>query len=50
MNKTERKEFFEKIGKINGWDFSNLKVKSEGEKWDFYLKVRRCLTKNSISA
>ncbi|MGG4471234.1 class I SAM-dependent methyltransferase [Paenibacillus alvei] len=36
-------EFYDKVGKINGWDFSKLNVISEGLKWDFYEEVtKRC--------
>lgn len=28
------------IKKLNGWDFSQVKVKTVGEKWDFYKLVR----------
>lgn len=33
------KKLYDKVGSLIGWDFSNIKVKSEGEKWDFYKKV-----------
>lgn len=36
-------EFYDKVGKINGWDFSKLNVISEGLKWGFYEEVtKRC--------
>ncbi len=36
-------EFYDKVGKINGWDFSKLNVTIEGVKWDFYEEVtKRC--------
>jgi SAM-dependent methyltransferase len=34
-------DFYDKIGKINGWDFSELKVTTEGVKWDFYEEVTK---------
>ncbi|WP_182102927.1 class I SAM-dependent methyltransferase [Niallia taxi] len=34
-------EFYDKVGKINGWDFSKLNVISEGLKWDFYEEVTK---------
>ncbi|KZE37204.1 SAM-dependent methyltransferase [Bhargavaea cecembensis] len=35
--------FYDKVGKVNGWDFSDLKVLSEGVEWDFYEEVKsRC--------
>lgn len=43
MNELEYKNFYDKVGKINGWDFSKLKFTSEGIKWDFYEEViKRC--------
>jgi SAM-dependent methyltransferase len=34
-------DFYDKIGKINGWDFSELQVTTEGVKWDFYEEVTK---------
>lgn len=34
--------FYEHIGRLNGWDFSSLKVTSEGIGWNFYEEVTRC--------
>ncbi|QGQ93885.1 class I SAM-dependent methyltransferase [Paenibacillus psychroresistens] len=43
MDKVEYKNFYDKVGKLNGWDFSKLQVVSEGEQWDFYSEVtQRC--------
>lgn len=39
------KEFYDKVGKIIGWDFSNLHVETQGEKWDFYSLVDNHLDK-----
>jgi ubiquinone/menaquinone biosynthesis C-methylase UbiE len=39
MNSLEYKEFYNMVGKVNGWDFSNLKSFSEGVEWDFYHEV-----------
>lgn len=33
-------EFYNKIGEINGWDFSHLQVEVEGAKWGFNEKVK----------
>ncbi|WP_405155270.1 class I SAM-dependent methyltransferase [Paenibacillus sp. FSL K6-0108] len=33
--------FYERIGRLNGWDFSSLKVTSEGVGWNFYEEVIR---------
>jgi ubiquinone/menaquinone biosynthesis C-methylase UbiE len=43
MDRVEYKNFYDKVGKLNGWDFSKLQVVSEGEQWDFYNEVtQRC--------
>lgn len=43
MNELEYKDFYDKIGKTNGWDFSHLQITSEGVAWGFYEEVaKRC--------
>ncbi|MDQ0300647.1 ubiquinone/menaquinone biosynthesis C-methylase UbiE [Salibacterium salarium] len=43
MNQQEYESFYDKVGKINGWDFSTLKYISEGVTWDFYKEViKKC--------
>jgi SAM-dependent methyltransferase len=43
LNVLEYKEFYEKVGKTNGWDFSKLLITYEGIEWDFYEEVmKRC--------
>ena len=43
MNEIEYKDFYDKVGKTNGWDFSHLQVSSEGVTWRFYEEVtKRC--------
>lgn len=39
MNEQEYKQFYDRIANRIGWDFSNLRCASEGEKWDFYQEV-----------
>jgi len=39
LNELEYRNFYEKIGKVNGWDFSELQTTSEGEEWNFYEEV-----------
>ncbi|MFD1175807.1 class I SAM-dependent methyltransferase [Paenibacillus puldeungensis] len=41
MNEKEYKDFYDKVGKTNGWDFSHLRVKSEGAIWGFYEEVTK---------
>ncbi|SCC29299.1 hypothetical protein [Bacillus mycoides] len=39
MNELEYKSFYDKVGRLNGWDFSKLKC----DTWDFYGEVQeRC--------
>ncbi|AJS60488.1 class I SAM-dependent methyltransferase [Paenibacillus sp. IHBB 10380] len=43
MNALEYKAFYDRIGAINGWDFSQLQCISEGLKWHFFNEVsQRC--------
>ncbi|URN96256.1 MAG: class I SAM-dependent methyltransferase [Candidatus Pristimantibacillus lignocellulolyticus] len=41
MNELEYNNFYDKVGKIIGWDFSELQVTSEGIGWNFYEEVIR---------
>lgn len=38
-NKINYKKLYDRVGNLIGWNFSKIKVTSEGEKWDFYKKV-----------
>ncbi|RSL30551.1 class I SAM-dependent methyltransferase [Salibacterium salarium] len=49
MNQQEYESFYDKVGKINGWDFSKLKYNSEGVTWDFYTEViKKCDNKDIL--
>lgn len=48
MNPLEYKEFYDKVGKINGWDFSNVKCVSEGTPCDLYREVTKTCKKSDI--
>lgn len=48
MNEIEYKAFYDRVGKINGWDFSHLKCVSEGNQWDFYKEVKQRCTKSDL--
>ncbi|AIQ70153.1 class I SAM-dependent methyltransferase [Paenibacillus graminis] len=48
MNPLEYREFYDKVGKINGWDFSNVKCVSEGTTWDLYREVTKTCNKSDI--
>lgn len=40
MNELDYKIFYEKVGKTNGWDFSDLRVTLEGSLWDFNEAIK----------
>lgn len=39
MSEFDYKAFYDRVGRVNGWDFSRMKVVAEGVQWDFYAKV-----------
>jgi SAM-dependent methyltransferase len=39
MNSQEYKQFYDIVGALNGWDFSQVRCISEGVEWDFYDQV-----------
>ncbi|RKL65183.1 SAM-dependent methyltransferase [Salipaludibacillus neizhouensis] len=41
MKPLDYKSFYDKVGKANGWDFSKLKLVSEGAKWDFNEEIMK---------
>jgi SAM-dependent methyltransferase len=48
MNTSEYKDFYDKVGKLNGWDFSKLKTVTEGEQWNFYYEVTQRCNKSDL--
>ncbi|HSP21203.1 MAG TPA: class I SAM-dependent methyltransferase [Planococcus sp. (in: firmicutes)] len=44
----DEQNFYEKLGKANGWDFSGLKSESEGVAWGFYSEAAKYSTPGSI--
>jgi SAM-dependent methyltransferase len=48
MNELDYKNFYDRIGKFNGWDFTKVKCISEGVKWNFYSEVSRRCRKSDI--
>lgn len=47
-NKIDYKKFYDRVGKLIGWDFSMVKVVSEEEKWDFYQEVAKRCRKSDV--
>lgn len=41
MNEEDCKAFYDRVGQSNGWDFSKLKVLTEGAQADIYEEVRQ---------
>lgn len=48
MNELEYRNFYDRVGKLNGWDFSRVKCQSEEVAWDFYDVVRQNCKKSNI--
>jgi SAM-dependent methyltransferase len=48
MEQLEYKKFYDRVGKLNGWDFSKIKCISEGVKWNFYSEVTQRCKKSDI--
>lgn len=48
MNQNEYKDFYNRVGAINGWDFSRVKSVTEGQQWDFYSEVLSLCKKTDI--
>ncbi|WP_248928460.1 class I SAM-dependent methyltransferase [Paenibacillus hamazuiensis] len=43
MNELDLKQFYDRVGILNGWNFNSVKCISEGVKWDFSHEVScRC--------
>lgn len=39
MNDLDYDKFYDRVGKINGWDFSKINVLTEGVKWDYQQEI-----------
>ncbi|MBD2870363.1 class I SAM-dependent methyltransferase [Paenibacillus arenilitoris] len=48
MNELVYRNFYERCGSLNGWDFSKVRSASEGAKWDFYHEVSQRCKKSDI--
>ena len=49
MNNVEQKEFYEKIGKINGWNFSKMKYDLiDNSEFNYFDEVNKNIDKNTI--
>ncbi|MCT1400266.1 class I SAM-dependent methyltransferase [Paenibacillus sp. p3-SID867] len=48
MNSQEYKQFYDIVGALNGWDFSQLRCISEGMEWDFYDEVGKLCKSSDV--
>lgn len=48
MNSLEYKQFYDKVGKVNGWDFSKVKCVSEGTGPDLYREATNVCKKSDL--
>lgn len=48
MNTWGYKEFYDRVGKTNGWNFSNVKCISEGTRWDLYQEVAKTCERSDL--
>ena len=48
MNESAYKSFYNRVGKTNGWDFSKVKVVSEGVTWDFNEEIKKRTSSSGI--
>ncbi|MCH4827582.1 class I SAM-dependent methyltransferase [Planococcus halocryophilus] len=48
MNEIEYRKFYENVGNLNGWDFSQLQVVVDEPKWDFYDEVKKRSRKTTV--
>src|SRR3712207_1953598 len=48
MNETEYRKFYENVGSLNGWDFSQLQVVMDEPEWDFYDEVKKRSQKTDV--
>ena len=48
MQTFDYKQFYDKVGQMNGWDFSRVKCLSEGIQWDLYHEVVKNCKKSDV--
>ncbi|MUG68986.1 methyltransferase domain-containing protein [Paenibacillus campinasensis] len=48
MNSSDYKTFYDKVGRRNGWDFSQVKCVTEDAPWDLYREVTNVCKKSDI--
>ena len=48
MAKDNYKDFYNKVGRINGWDFSNIKCTIKDANWNFFSEVKKLCKSEDI--
>lgn len=48
MNELKYKESYERIGELDGWNFSSLKCTVEGKSWDFYEEAVKLIKTSDV--
>ncbi|EJW19311.1 methyltransferase domain-containing protein [Paenibacillus alvei] len=48
MKAFDYKQFYDRVGKQNGWDFSQVKSITEGLNWELFTEVRGLCTKSDM--
>ncbi|GAB6929111.1 class I SAM-dependent methyltransferase [Paenibacillus sp. JCM 10914] len=48
MNSQEYKQFYDDVGTLNGWDFSQVRCISEGTSWNFFDQVSKVCNTSDI--
>jgi hypothetical protein len=48
LSKQQYKQFYDTVGSEIGWDFSKLKVTTEGEDWELYAEVQKISKRSDL--
>lgn len=48
MNSFDYKQFYDRVGKLNGWDFSQVKSTTEGTNWELFHEAGKLCAKSDI--
>ncbi|MFC5703246.1 class I SAM-dependent methyltransferase [Cohnella faecalis] len=48
MNEKEYMDFYDRVGPLNGWDFSKLKCRVEGTPANLYEEVKKCCKQSDL--
>ncbi|MFC5401117.1 class I SAM-dependent methyltransferase [Cohnella soli] len=48
MNEKEYRDFYDRVGQLNGWDFSKLKCRVEETQANLYEEVKKCCKRSDL--